>query len=307
MRVLFILFILIFVGYFAGTKYYEKSLIEDLNEYHKVYDEYFKPIEGIDYPDFTLDYYAWWVRNYETIKDYTYPKTQKEYLKDKLRYYDEITFKHKSYIHFLIQDAEQAFQTVSEDEPSLTNEFFEKNRQMYIRITQERLKSAEKIAHFNEYELIRDRKIVVSNGYYNKFKEIVKESQLLRKSQNEVPSMLFILDGGNGKDVPLDDYESTIFLKLIQKSIEDKKEKRISQLYQSMIAFQIEEQDFYFNTAYETLDNYVKFLKSSQLNFESELRSLIELIKSLKRVDSYKDDIQAQEECIKRINSMLQI
>lgn len=306
-KILILLFVII-IGYIGGTKYYENASITNVSEYHKMYDEYFKPRkEGIAYPEFTSEYYQLWVRNYESIKEYTYAKTQKEYLKDKLRYYDEIAFKHKAYIHFLIQDVEQQLQTISDDEPSVRNEFFEKNRELYLKIVQQYLPSAEKMALFNEEELIKDKNVVVTNKYFNTFKEIVNDIRTTQEAHKMLPSMLFILDGGNGKEVPLDDYETSIFLKLIQKSNDEKKEKRSSQLYQAMIAFQIEEQDFYFHQGLKSLETYVEFLKTTSLDMKSELKSLISLIQSLKRSDSFEDDIQEQEACINKINSMIQI
>lgn len=303
-KYLAIIFVII-LGYFGGTKYYDNAIIDDVREYHKLYEQYFASIEGKDYPDISWDFYQWGVRCLETTKTYQYPTTQQEYLKDKLRYYEEITFKHKPYIHFLIHFVQKEVEETPLDMVTEKNEFFEKNRQKYIEILQQYLPFEEQTALFNENKLIRNKTVLVTNAYFKEFKNIVNNAIKTRKAYAKTPSMFFLLDGGNGKEVPLDDYETKIFRKLIQESITEKKEKRASQLYQAMIAFQIEEQDFYFDTAQETLKEYVLFLKTTSLDALIELNSLKELIQSLKRPDSYQDDIQAQEKSIKEIDLIL--
>jgi hypothetical protein len=294
--------VVVILGYFGGTKYYDNAIIDDVREYHKLYEQYFASIEGKDYPDISWDFYQWGVRCLETTKTYQYPTTQQEYLKDKLQYYEEITFKHKPYIHFLIHFVQKELEETPLDMVTERNEFFEKNRQKYIEILQQYLPFEEQTALFNENKLIRNKTVLVTNAYFKEFKNIVNNAIQTREAYAKTPSMFFLLDGGNGKEVPLDDYETMIFRKLIQESIT---EKRASQLYQAMIAFQIEEQDFYFDTAQETLKEYVLFLKTTSLDALIELNSLKDLIQSLKRPDSYQDDIQAQEESIKEIDLIL--
>ncbi len=303
--VLTVILLLGLAGYFAGTKYYDTALLSDNKEYHQLYDTYFTSIEGQDYPDMNWDFYRWRVRCLETTKTYKYPTTQQEYLKDKLRYYDEITFKHKLYIHFLIHFVQKELEQTSLDMPTQTNEFFEKNRQRYTEILEEILPLEEQIALFNDNKLLRDKNIPVTNAYYKEFKNIVHSAVKINEAYQKIPSMFFVLDGGNGKDVPLDDYETTIFKKLIEESLYEKKEKRASQLYQAMIAFQIEEQDFYFDLGEQTLQEYLIFLKTTSLDVKAELNTLKELIKSLKRPDSYQDDIEAQEKAVGKIEAMI--
>lgn len=286
--------------------YHKGSIFPDRGAYEALYQDYFSKAKGVDCAYFGRDRLEWMRRTMKDVEGFEAPKEKAVYLKDKLRYYDEIAYRHKSSIAYLIEDAKRELQKCQEGEMTPKSPFFERNREYYLREMGRLFPLYERLALFNDEKLERDRALGITRDYWAQFQGAVEACQKIRQENDHGPSILYILDGGSGKDVPLDDYETRVLERLIEERVGEGDWQGASERFIALITFQIEETNVYLDRAKETLEQYADFLKKSPLSPRDELVRLREEIKNLRRPDSDERKIKAQERHIKRVGELIE-
>jgi len=209
-----ILFIVLIGTIFLTYKLYGNMEVSDREAYEKDYDKFAKlNYEVTGFYMLDGDFYSVVEYRYNNTKKYKFPTHKKEYLEDKLKYYEEKSYQDRDYYKKLISYVNAELEQTKESDLIKPSKFFMKNMDTYLKRVERLLPLYNKMEGFFTFEFVEDKKDSVTHAYHSRLKEAIKDLQTLKalqKSLPKLPYLFYVLDGGHGKEIPIDDYEMGI-------------------------------------------------------------------------------------------------
>ncbi|GEM_PF-5845175 len=201
---------------FITYHYYQNMDISHTKEYKKDYEKFVElHFKVTKIPTLDNDFYLNEEYIYNLRKKYKFPTDKREYLKDKLAYYKEVRYQNKPYYDKLIDYVSIKLALTKANEQIKPNRFFMKNLNNYFKKSEKLLPLYDEVAEFLAIKFIKEKNYPANRKYHNELKEIIKTLEKIDSIQNssEETDLFYVLNGGEGKKVPLDDFEKKIFEK----------------------------------------------------------------------------------------------
>ena len=209
-----ILFIVFIGTIFLVNKLYKNMEVTNRESYEKDYDKFVKlNYEVTGFYMLDGDFYSVAEYQYNNTKKYKFPTYKKEYLEDKLKFYEEKSYQDKNYYKKLTSYVNAELEQTKESDLIKPSKFFMTNMDIYLKRVERLLSLYDKMERFFAFKFVEDKQDSVTHAYYSRLKEAIKDLQTLKalqKSLPKLPYLFFVLDGGHGKEIPIDDYEMGI-------------------------------------------------------------------------------------------------
>jgi len=199
---------------YIRNEIYKDMGISDMQTYKKDFERFKKLNHEVSgFYSLDGDFYAVMEYRYEQVLAYRFPTSKQEYLKDKLRYYDEVNYQNEVYYDKLKIYVENELKHTKPTDTIKLSIAFEKNKKIYLENLQDLLPLYNKIEHFFAFNFMDYKPRVLTNEFYSKLDDAIGILEQIKKKEDSLPrspSLFFVLDGGHGKKIPLDDYETSI-------------------------------------------------------------------------------------------------
>lgn len=302
-KIIFGIFVIAIV--FGIFRYSKQNETFDEAQYKKIHDEFFLEREGWDCYEIDSNLISVFKNIVESIKKVNSETNKQKYLQNKLKYYEEISSKHKGYIKYLIEYSKKELKNSKSSDVIEKNQFFENNKKIYLEQRSKVLPLYIKLSKFVDNDMKSSFDSEVSKTYFNKLSSALKTCQQISEIESKIPTIMYNLDSENNENIPLDDYETKVFEKLIVQNINAKKYPYANELFIGMIKFQILENDYYFGAVDKTIDEYALFLTKYKLNKKENMEKILEFVKSFQEDDIYEDGLHKDDKIIEKINKII--
>lgn len=204
----------------------------------------------------------------------TLPRPRLEYLQDKLRFYEEASYKSPDVFGLLAAFVRDELAGVQPNEIVAPDAIYTANRNHYLATMKAELPLREELGSY-----VNDQggpeMPVVTNWDYRRFKRALALCEQIREhSSPNIAAFGYLLDGGNGKEVPLDGYEADVFNHMIAAALARQDVQQANILYQALISYQVMYWYLYRDAVQDSITRYRRFLDEQALDSSARANTL---------------------------------
>ena len=258
-----------------GKNYYDDLEVTDQTGYAELRKRFVME-RPKDYPSscdaMTWDHYQVVLHNYEAKLKPRPPRPKAVYLRDKLRYYDEMDFEGPGEYGLLKAYVRQELAQAQSGETLAPDDLHERNRQRYLSIMEKTLLLREELGSFVA-GWDRNSAYPVTNWDYRQLKRALAACEQI-VNEGWIPSLAFLLNNGGGPEVPLDGYEAGAFTRMIAEARARQDVQKANTLYQALISYQVMNWAVYFDGVRDSITRYSQFLDEQGLDKPAQARAL---------------------------------
>lgn len=204
----------------------------------------------------------------------TLPAPRLEYLQDKLRFYEEASYKSPDVFGLLVAYVRDELAHAKPGEIVAPDAIYTTNRNHYLAATKAKLPLREELGSY-----VNDQRgpemPVVTNWDYRRLKRALALCEQIREhSSPYIAAFGYLLDGGNGKEVPLDGYEAEAFNNMIAAALARQDVQQANTLYQALISYQVMYWYLYRDAVQDSITRYRRFLDEQALDTTAHATTL---------------------------------
>lgn len=204
----------------------------------------------------------------------TLPRPRLEYLQDKLRFYEEASYKSPDVFGLLVAYVRDELAHAKPGEIVAPDAIYTANRNHYLATMKAKLPLLEELGSY-----VNDQRgpemPVVTNWDYRRLKRALALCEQIREhSSPYIAAFGYLLDGGNGKEVPLDGYEAEAFNNMIAAALARQNVQQANTLYQALISYQLMYWYLYRDAVQDSITRYRRFLDEQALDSTAHATTL---------------------------------
>ena len=210
----------------------------------------------------------------------TLPRARLEYLQDKLRYYEDTNYRGPDVVGLLADFVRAELAHAQAGETVAPDAIYTANRNRYLATVKAQLPLREELGSY-----VNDQSgpamPVVTNWDFRRLQRALALCEQIRDGSPLVVAFGYLLDGGSGKEVPLDGYEAEAFNKMITTALARQDVQQANALYQALLSYQVMNWYVYNDAVQDSITRYRRFLDDHALDrvahaqvLESRLRKL---------------------------------
>lgn len=267
----FILFLLVLLV--IPLLWWAKGLYDDMElgeqdkvEYAQMRKQFAQDRPGDDCGDMDWESYQLMKHMYEReLQSPTLPRPRVEYLQDKLRFYEDTNYRGPEVVGLLVDFARDELAHAQPGEIVAPDAIYAANRNHYLAVMKAELPLREELGSY-VIDWRGPEMPVVTNWDYRRLKRALALCEQIRNRGQLIASFGYLLDGGNGKEVPLDGYEGESFNKMIAAALARHDMQKASTLYQALISYQVMNWYVYDDAVQDSITRYRRFLDQQGLD-----------------------------------------
>lgn len=204
----------------------------------------------------------------------TLPRPRLEYLQDKLRFYEDINYKGPDVVGLLAAFVRDELAHAQPNEIVAPDAIYTANRNRYLATMKAELPLREELGSYVNDQ--RGPEIpVVTNWDYRRLKRALALCEQVRRSSTPyIAAFGYLLDGGNGKEVPLDGYEAEAFNNMIAAALARQEVQQANTLYQALIRYQVMYWYLYHDAVQDSITRFRRFLEEQALDSTTHTTAL---------------------------------
>lgn len=220
----------------------------------------------------TWDHYLIVKRHYEEKRQPQPPRPKADYLRDKLRYYEEMDFEGPAEYGLLKAYVARELAQARPGETMGPDALHERNRHRYLSSMEKTLPMREELGRFL-LDWPGDDADPVTNRDYRQLKRALTLCEGIVREE-WMPSLAFLLANGNGDAVPLDGYEAEAFRHMIEQALVRRDVKQAQALHLALIRYQVMNWRVFFDTVQDSITRFSRFLDAHGLDKAARARQL---------------------------------
>lgn len=214
-------------------------------------------------------------RSYEReLQSPTLPRPRLEYLQDKLRFYEEANYKGPDVFGMLATFVRDELVGIQPNEVVAPDAIYTTNRNHYLARMKAELPLREELGSYVNDQRGPEMPVVTNLDYRQRKRALSLCEQLKDRSRPYIGAFGYLLDGGSGKEVPLDGYEAEAFKKMIAAALARQDEQQANTLYQALIRYQVMYWNLYHDTVQDSITRYRRFLDEQVLDRSTQATAL---------------------------------
>ena len=195
----------------------------------------------------------------------TLPRPWLEYLQDKLRFYEDTNYRSPEVVGLLADFVRDELAHAQPGETVAPDAIYTANRNHYLAVMKADLPLLEELGSY-----VNDQRgpemPVVTHWDSRRLKHALALCEQIRKRGSLIIAFGYLLDGGSGKEVPLDGYEAESFNKMIAAALARQDVQQASMLYQALVSYQVMEWDIYNDAVQDSITRFRRFLDEQALD-----------------------------------------
>lgn len=203
----------------------------------------------------------------------TLPRDRLEYLQDKLRYYEETNYRGPDVVGLLADFVRAEMAHAQAGEIVAPDAIYTANRNHYLATVKAQLPLREELGSY-----VNDQRgpamPVVTNWDYRRLQRALALCEQIRDGGPMIVAFGYLLDGGGGKEVPLDGYEAEAFNKMIAAALARQDVNQANVLYQALLSYQVMNWTVYNDAVQDSIARYLRFLEDHALDRVAHARAL---------------------------------
>lgn len=204
----------------------------------------------------------------------TLPRPRLEYLQDKLRFYEEASYKDPDVFKLLAAFVRDELAQAQPNEIVAPDAIYTANRNLYLATMKAELPLREELGSY-----VNDQRgpemPVVTNWDYRRLKRALALCEQVRRSSTPyIAAFGYLLDGGSGKEVPLDGYEADAFYNMIAAALARQDVQQANTLYQALIRYQVMYWYLYHDAVQDSITRFHRFLDEQALDSTTHATAL---------------------------------
>lgn len=204
----------------------------------------------------------------------TLPRPRLEYLQDKLRFYEDINYRDPDVVRLLAAFVRDELPHTQPNEIVAPDAIYTANRNRYLATMKTELPLREELGSY-----VNDQRgpemPVVTNWDYRRLKRALALCEQIKDSSSPYMAAFgYLLDGGSGKEVPLDGYEAEAFNNMIAAALARQDVQQANTLYQALISYQVMHWDLYHDAVQDSITRFRHILDEQALDSTSHATAL---------------------------------
>ena len=204
----------------------------------------------------------------------TLPRPKLEYLQDKLRFYEEANYKGPDEFGLLATFVRDELAHAQPNEIVAPDAIYTTNRNHYLARMKAELPLREELGSYVNDQRGPEMPVVTNLDYRQRKRALSLCEQLKDRSRPYIGAFGYLLDGGSGKEVPLDGYEAEAFNNMIAAALAKQDVQQANTLYQALISYQVMYWYLYHDAVQDSITRYRRFLDEQVLDRSSHATAL---------------------------------
>lgn len=206
-------------------------------------------------------------RQYESeLQSPTLPRPRLEYLQDKLRFYEEASYKGSDVFGLLVAYVRDELAHAQPNEIVAPDAIYTANRNHYLATMKVELPLRKELGSYVNDQRGPEMPVVTNWDYRRLKRALVLCEQIKERSNPYIAAFGYLLDGGSGKEVPLDGYEAEVFNKMITAALARQDVQQANTLYQALISYQVMYWYLYHDAVQDSITRFRRFLDEQALD-----------------------------------------
>ena len=195
----------------------------------------------------------------------TLPRPWLEYLQDKLRFYEDTNYRSPEVVGLLADFVRDELAHAQPGETVAPDAIYTANRNHYLAVMKADLPLLEELGSY-----VNDQRgpevPVVTHWDFRRLKHALALCKQIRSRVSLTIAFGYLLDGGSGKEVPLDGYEAESFNKMIAAALARQDVQQANTLYQALISYQVMNWYIYNDAVQDSITRFRRFLDEQALD-----------------------------------------
>lgn len=204
----------------------------------------------------------------------TLPRPRLEYLQDKLRFYEEANYKGPDVFGLLVAYVRDELAHAQPGEIVAPDAIYTTNRNHYLATEKAVLPLREELGSY-VIDWRGPEMPVITNWDYRRLKRALALCEQIKDSSSPyIAAFGYLLDGGSGKEVPLDGYEAEVFNNMIAAALARQNVQQANTLYQALISYQVMYWYLYRDAVQDSITRFRRFLDEQALDSTTHATAL---------------------------------
>ena len=208
------------------------------------------------------------------LRSPTLPRPRLEYLQDKLRYYEDTYYKGPDVVGLLTDFVRNELAHAKPGEIVAPDAIYTANRNHYLATMKADLPLREELGSYVNGQSGPEMPVVTNWDYRRLKRGLALCEQTRNRDSLIVVPFGYLLDGGSGKEVPLDGYEADAFNKMIAAANARQDVQQANMLYKALISYQVMNWSVYYDAVQESITQYSRFLSEQKMDSSAQATAL---------------------------------
>jgi len=204
----------------------------------------------------------------------TLPRPRLEYLQDKLRFYEDISYRGPDVVGLLAAFVRDELTHAQPNEIVAPDAIYTANRNHYLATMKSELPLREELGSYVNDQRGPEMPVVTNWDYRRLKRALALCEQIKDRSSPYIAAFGYLLDGGSGKEVPLDGYEAGAFNHMIAAALARQDVQQANTLYQALISYQVMYWYLYHDAVQDSIARFRRFLDEQALDSSAHANAL---------------------------------
>ena len=196
----------------------------------------------------------------------TLPRPWLEYLQDKLRFYEDTNYRSPEVVGLLADFVRDELAHAQPGETVAPDAIYTANRNHYLAVMKADLPLLEELGSYVNDQRGPEMPVITNWDYRRLKRALALCEQIKDHSRPYSAAFGYLLDGGSGKELPIDGYEAEAFNKMIAAALARQDVQQASMLYQALVSYQVMEWDIYNDAVQDSITRFRRFLDEQALD-----------------------------------------